>query len=180
MDKQKKHNNLIQIISQQNNKIIGFEEKEKVHIKGIYHTGISIFIFNKKKNLMLQKRSLKKYHSSLQWTNTCCSHPDKNESYEDAAHRCLNYEMGFDCILKHKFSFTYNEILNNGLIENELDHVFVGSYNNSPNINSKEVENWRWISIKKLLYNISVYPNLYTIWLKIILKNYSDKLVINF
>ncbi|AWU43090.1 isopentenyl-diphosphate delta-isomerase [Blattabacterium punctulatus] len=163
------------------NKIIGFEKKEKVHIKGLLHSAVSVFIFKynpKDSNilLMLQKRSSKKYHSSLLWTNTCCSHPKKNESILKAAHRCLIEEMGFDCFLKKKFCFTYYELLNNGLIEYELDHVFIGYYAYPPIINSKEVDKWKWITLKKLIIDMYLYPNSYTIWFKIIINKYLKKL----
>ncbi len=158
------------------NQIIGFEKKEKIHSEGLFHSAVSVFIFNPKNDLMLQKRSSKKYHSSLLWTNTCCSHPRKNESVLTAAHRCLIEEMGFDCFLEQRFCFTYHEYLRNGLIENELDHVFVGYYEKSPIINYKEVENWKWTSLNELIKNVHLYPDSYTIWLKIILKNYINQL----
>ncbi|WP_185860573.1 isopentenyl-diphosphate Delta-isomerase [Blattabacterium cuenoti] len=158
------------------NKIVGFDKKEKIHIEGLLHSAVSVFIFNLENDLMLQRRSSKKYHSSSLWTNTCCSHPRKNESILNAAHRCLIEEMGFDCFLEKKFSFTYHEFLSNGLIENELDHVFVGSYEESPIINFKEVDNWKWISLNELIENIHDCPNSYTIWLQIIIKNYLNQL----
>ncbi|AER40723.1 MAG: NUDIX domain-containing protein [Flavobacteriales bacterium] len=165
------------------NKIIGFEKKEKIHTIGLLHSAVSVFVFNsKKKNqkmLMLQKRSSQKYHSSLLWTNTCCSHPRKNESILTAAHRCLIEEMGFDCFLEKKFCFTYRELLNNGLIENELDHVFVGYYSYSPIINYKEVDNWKWITLNKLIEDIHISPESYTIWFKIIIKKYLKQLDFN-
>ncbi|AGD98092.1 isopentenyl-diphosphate delta-isomerase [Blattabacterium sp. (Blatta orientalis) str. Tarazona] len=178
----RKQEDFIPLIGKKN-KIIGFEKKEKIHTKGLLHSAVSVFVFNDKSKkddnrlLMLQKRSSEKYHSSLLWTNTCCSHPRKHESVLTAAHRCLIEEMGFDCFLEKKFCFTYHELLNNGLIENELDHVFVGYHAYSPIINSKEVDNWKWITLKGLRKDIQLYPNSYTIWLKIIIKNYLQKLI---
>ncbi|WP_185858391.1 isopentenyl-diphosphate Delta-isomerase [Blattabacterium cuenoti] len=166
----------IPLIGKKNN-IVGFEKKYKIHVKGLFHRAVSVFIFNFRNDLMLQRRSSTKYHSSLLWTNTCCSHPRKNESVLEAAHRCLIEEMGFDCFLELKFSFTYHEYFNNGLIENELDHVFLGFYDKYPTINYKEVENWKWIPLKKLIKNVHINPDSYTIWLKIILKNYINQLL---
>ncbi|WP_185871510.1 isopentenyl-diphosphate Delta-isomerase [Blattabacterium cuenoti] len=166
---------LIPLIGRKN-KIIGFESKKKIHIEGLLHSAVSIFIFDLNNNLMIQKRSSKKYHSSLLWTNTCCSHPRRNESILKAAHRCLMEEMGFDCFLEKKFSFTYYEFFSNGMIENELDHVFVGFYERSPIINFEEVDNWKWISLNELIENIYINPESYTIWLKIIIKDYLSQL----
>ncbi|WP_185876692.1 isopentenyl-diphosphate Delta-isomerase [Blattabacterium cuenoti] len=165
------NNDFIPLIGEKN-KIIGFEKKEKIHSEGLFHSAVSVFVFDTKNNLMLQKRSSMKYHSSLLWTNTCCTHPKKDESILKAAHRCLMEEMGFDCFLKQIFSFSYNEFLSNGLIEYELDHVFMGNYEKPPIINHKEVECWKWISLNELIKNIRINPNSYTIWLKIILDNY--------
>jgi isopentenyl-diphosphate delta-isomerase len=54
---------------------IGVEEKRKAHLKGKLHRAFSIFIFNKKGEILLQKRAKSKYHSAGLWSNTCCSHP---------------------------------------------------------------------------------------------------------
>ncbi|WP_185852009.1 isopentenyl-diphosphate Delta-isomerase [Blattabacterium cuenoti] len=176
MKKEKREDeNLIPLIGIKN-QIVGFEKKGKIHTEGLLHSAVSVFIFNLEDDLMLQKRSSKKYHSSLLWTNTCCTHPKKNESVLKAAHRCLIEEMGFDCFLEKRFSFTYHEFFSNGLIENELDHVFVGFYKESPIINFKEVDDWKWISLNKLIQNIRISPNSYTVWLKIIVKNYLNQL----
>ncbi|WP_185864900.1 isopentenyl-diphosphate Delta-isomerase [Blattabacterium cuenoti] len=177
--KHKIDKNLIPLIDKIHNKIIGFDNKEIIHKNGLLHSAVSVFIFDKRKNnLMLQKRSLKKYHSPLLWTNTSCSHPTKYESILEAAHRCLNNEMGFDCHLEYKFFFNYYEKFDNGIIENEIDYVFIGYSEKNPNINYEEVDNWKWISLKELLKDIYIFPHIYTVWLKIILKNYIHKLKI--
>lgn len=51
-------------------KEIGPIEKMEAHYKGILHWAFSILIFNSKNQLLLQKRSEKKYHSPGLWTNT--------------------------------------------------------------------------------------------------------------
>ena len=58
----------------------GFLEKVKCHMgEGLRHRAFSIFIFNKKGEVLIQKRSEKKMLWPLYWSNTCCSHPRKNE-----------------------------------------------------------------------------------------------------
>ena len=76
------------------------------------------FIFNEKNELLLQKRYSGKYHSPSLWTNTCCTHPNKNESTDSAAKRRLEEEMGFCCDLKEVFSFIYDSVLRG---ESEID-----------------------------------------------------------
>jgi isopentenyl-diphosphate Delta-isomerase len=74
---------------------------------------------------MMQQRAYGKYHSPGLWTNTCCSHPRKGETVEQAAHRRLMEEMGFDCELKKAFHFTYKADVGQGLTEHEFDHVLI-------------------------------------------------------
>ena len=54
-----------------NDNIIGFEDKIKVHKEGILHRAFSVFIFNERNELLLQKRAKTKYHSPSLWSNTC-------------------------------------------------------------------------------------------------------------
>ena len=89
----------------ENDKKIGVEEKIKVHKEGILHRAFSIFIFNDKKELLLQRRALEKYHSPGLWTNTCCSHQRENETLKEAALRRIEEEMGFKCELNESFVF---------------------------------------------------------------------------
>jgi Isopentenyldiphosphate isomerase len=71
---------------------IGTEEKMSAHRAGKLHRAFSIFVFDDKKRMLLQRRALSKYHSGGLWTNTCCSHPREHEQVMDAAHRRL---LGF-------------------------------------------------------------------------------------
>ena len=91
----------------ENDNEIGFIEKLDAHIKGVLHRAISVFIFNDNKELLLQKRFSGKYHSPGLWTNTCCTHPNKNEDTKDAANRRLKEEMGIYSNLREIFSFIY-------------------------------------------------------------------------
>ena len=54
---------------------IGEEEKMRAHREGRLHRSFSIFIFNSKGEMLLQKRAKSKYHSGGLWTNACCGHP---------------------------------------------------------------------------------------------------------
>lgn len=149
---------------------VGFEEKLKAHQEGKLHRAFSIFIFNEDGELLLQKRAHGKYHSAGLWTNTCCSHPRPNEDTLKAARRRLEEEMGFDCGLKEIFKFNYKAKLDGGIIENELDHVFVGQYGTDPIINKTEVEDFKWVNIEWLETDMSEHPEQYTIWFKICFK----------
>ena len=155
------------ILVDKNDKEIGIGEKMKIHREGKLHRAFSIFVFNSRGELLLQKRAKSKYHSGGLWTNTCCSHPRSGESTERAAHRRLKEEMGFDCELKEIFSFTYKAKLDNDLFENEFDHVFIGNFDDNPLPNPKEVDEWKWVNLEELKRDIKENPTNYSYWLKI-------------
>ena len=83
------------ILVNENDQQIGLMEKIEAHEKAVLHRAFSVFIFNKKGELMLQQRAASKYHSPLLWTNTCCSHQRSGESNLEAGRRRLQEEMGF-------------------------------------------------------------------------------------
>lgn len=153
--------------------VIGSMEKLEAHQKGLLHEAFSIFIFNKNKELLLQRRALEKYHSGGLWTNTCCSHTRVGEDLNTAAHRRMIEEMGFDTTdLKKVYSFIYKVALDKGLTEYEYDHVLVGQYENEIiNPNPEEVCEYKWISINSLKKDAFENPDCYTEWIKIILKD---------
>lgn len=150
-----------------NDQPIGYMEKQEAHLKGLLHRAFSVFIFNNNNELLLQKRAVSKYHSGGLWTNTCCSHPRKNEIVLSAAKRRLFEEMGIKCDLKFKFSFIYKAKLDNNLFEHELDHVFFGYTNTKPDINKEEVDSYCYKSIEKIQKEIINQPDQYTEWFKI-------------
>lgn len=147
---------------------IGLMPKMEAHEKAILHRAFSVFVLNDKNEIMLQQRAHQKYHSPLLWTNTCCSHQREGESNIQAGTRRLFEEMGFTTELKELFSFIYKAPFDNGLTEHELDHVMIGYYNEAPDINTEEVENWKWMAIDAVKTDMEQHPDVYTVWFKII------------
>ncbi len=163
------------LVDEQDNPI-GLMEKIEAHEKALLHRAFSVFIFNDKKELMLQQRAADKYHSPLLWTNTCCSHQRDGETNLEAGKRRLQEEMGFVCELKEVFSFIYKAPFDNGLTEHELDHVMIGYFNDKPIINKEEVESYKWMTLDDVKNDITNHPEIYTEWFKIIFKESYDKL----
>ena len=155
------------ILVDQSDQEIGTMEKMSAHKLGLLHRAISVFLFNDKGELLLQKRASSKYHSGGLWTNTCCSHPRIGESNIDAAIRRLYEEMGISSDLYHAFSFTYKSPFKNGLTEHEFDHVFIGSSEHLPQLNPKEAEDYNYVHIPEAIKDIKKNPEQYTEWFKI-------------
>jgi isopentenyl-diphosphate delta-isomerase len=164
------------ILVDKNDNQIGLMPKMEVHEKGVLHRAFSVFTFNKKGELMLQQRAAHKYHSPLLWTNTCCSHQRNGETNLEAGKRRLQEEMGFTAELKEVFSFIYKAPFDNGLTEHELDHVLVGYFDDNPNINKEEVEDYKWMLLEDVKSDIEKNPSIYTEWFKIIFKESYSKI----
>jgi len=147
---------------------IGLMPKLEAHEKAILHRAFSVFILNDRNEIMLQQRARHKYHSPLLWTNTCCSHQREGESNIGAGNRRLFEEMGIRTELKELFHFIYKAPFDNGLTEHELDHVMIGSFNDNPQINSEEVEDWKWMKIEAVKSDMQEHPEIYTVWFRII------------
>lgn len=155
---------------------IGLMPKMEAHEKALLHRAFSVFIFNTKNELLLQQRASHKYHSPNLWTNTCCSHQREGESNVEAGKRRLFEEMGFNCEIKEIFNFIYQAPFDNGLTEHELDHVMIGYYNENPLINKEEVADYCWMKIDDIKQDIAQNPKKYTVWFKIIFKEYLNQI----
>ena len=164
------------ILVDKNDNQVGLMPKMEAHEKGVLHRAFSVFTFNKKGELMLQQRAAHKYHSPLLWTNTCCSHQRNGETNLEAGKRRLQEEMGFTAELKEIFSFIYKAPFDNGLTEHELDHVLVGYFDDIPNINKEEVEDYKWMLLEDVKSDIDKNPSIYTEWFKIIFKESYSKI----
>lgn len=148
--------------------------KLEAHEKAELHRAFSVFVLNDKGETMLQQRASHKYHSPLLWTNTCCSHQRLGETNIEAGKRRLREEMGFETDLRELFSFIYRAPFDNGLTEHELDHVLLGYYPGSPEINPDEVAAWKWMGLEEIRQDLEDSPEQYTAWFRIIFDRFYE------
>jgi isopentenyl-diphosphate delta-isomerase type 1 len=155
------------ILVDENDNPIGTAEKLYAHRNHLCHRAFSVFILRNQPHteILLQQRAKDKYHSSLLWTNTCCSHPRPGEAILEAGQRRLKEEMGLDAKLHSVGSFHYIAHFSNGLAENEIDHVLLG-YSNETTFspNPSEVAAYRWISLPDLDQELKQHPEQFTPW----------------
>ncbi len=166
---------LVILVDEADNEI-GIMPKLEAHEKGLLHRAVSVFLFNSKGEMLLQKRAGNKYHSGGLWSNTCCSHPRIAESTKTAAMRRLYEEMGIISDLEDRFSFVYKASLDNGLTEYEFDHVFTGICDTTPAPDSNEVSDWKYMDVSSLLADVSTNPQHYTEWFRICIRDKQKQL----
>lgn len=143
---------------------IGVAPKMAAHRRGWKHRALSVFVFNDRHELLLQKRSPAKYHSGGLWSNTCCSHPRPGERVARAAVRRLRDEMGFACELRSIGAIQYALDVGSGLVECEYTHLFVGHWNGEPVPAVDEVSEWRWCAASAIDEAMMTQAAQFTAW----------------
>lgn len=158
------------ILVDEHDNAIGEMDKLAAHEQGRCHRAFSVFILRHpdQPEVLLQQRAAEKYHCANLWTNTCCSHPQPNHQLSEDAKQRLKFEMGIDQTLQYASAFHYVAVFDNGLTENEVDHVFYAFVDPdlSFTINPQEAQDSMWVSIDQLIQDIDRQPHRYTPWLK--------------
>jgi isopentenyl-diphosphate delta-isomerase len=135
---------------------VGHMSKTECHLgRGTLHRAFSLLIFNATGELLLQQRSASKRLWPLYWSNSCCSHPRRNESMEAATHRRLREELGLRCPLRFLYKFEYQAQFDEAGAEHELCSVFVGRSTASVRPDRSEIRAWRWIAPEALETELS-------------------------
>jgi isopentenyl-diphosphate delta-isomerase len=151
----------------ENNNLLGYMEKMKVHEKGLLHRAFSLFVFDNKKRLYLPKRAETKYHCPGLWSNTCCSHPESNIIEKVDIANNLYRELRMNCgKIIRLYDFIYKKEFDNGLIEHEFDTVYFSFSNEKPDMNPLEVSMIQQVSMGRVYEEVGEKPWKYTYWFK--------------
>ncbi|HEX6996614.1 MAG TPA: isopentenyl-diphosphate Delta-isomerase [Gammaproteobacteria bacterium] len=146
---------------------IGFKPKGECHTgQGVLHRAFSIFVFNAADEVLLQKRSPEKPLWPNYWSNTCCSHPRRGETMEQATRRRLEQELGFACPLEFLYKFKYHAQYGAAGAEHEYCWVYHGRYDGPVDVNVNEIADWRWVGVDELEAELGAAPERFTPWFK--------------
>lgn len=163
------------ILVDEQDRVLGECEKMLAHQNAWCHRAFSIFVFRKQQlkgiEFLLQQREQNKYHCGGLWTNTCCSHPRPTESVLDAAHRRLKEEMNIQLPLVLVSAFHYVAHFENGLTENEYDHVLLGEWPVGKDVASIqvdpiEIQDYCWMGTEAIQKHLLENPSRYTPWFR--------------
>lgn len=155
------------ILVDHSDKAIGNLDKGGCHDgQGKLHRAFSLFIFNSRGEMLLQKRSAQKRLWGGYWSNSCCSHPREGEDMPEATGRRLHQELGLHCELHFLYKFEYHANFGEAGSEHELCWVYVGRSDEDVVVNRNEIEQWRFISPEELDREMSEQPGHFTPWFK--------------
>jgi isopentenyl-diphosphate delta-isomerase len=145
----------------------GFLEKSACHDgPGVLHRAFSLFVFNRKGQLLIHRRAASKRLWPDYWSNSCCSHPRRNEQMADAVKRRLEQELGLQVALNFLYKFEYQADYQGIGTEHELCWVYAGRSDAEPVINSTEIRDWRWIDPAELGQALIQENNRFTPWFR--------------
>ncbi len=85
----------------ENDEVVRQEKRSVVHAEKMIHRSVHILVFNKKKEVLLQKRSVLKDNFPGHWDTSAAGHMGAGESYDSCADRELKEELGIDAELQH-------------------------------------------------------------------------------
>jgi isopentenyl-diphosphate delta-isomerase len=156
------------ILVDSDDRVLGHDSKAACHDgAGVLHRAFSLFVFNGAGELLLLQRSAGKRLWPGYWANSCCSHPRRGESMEQATQRRLQQELGMACELRYLFKFQYHAHYHELGAEHELCRVYVGQTDAPVRANASEVAAWRFVTPAALDAEMRVEADHFTPWLKL-------------
>ncbi len=126
-------------------KVIGKIERRIVHEKPTLHRAVHVFVFNKKKEIFLQKRPDTMQHYPSLWDSGVGEHTELNETYEKTARRGLKEELN---LKPRKISYlTKKAILDKNCFE--MIALFKTKFDGKIKISKKEVADGKFFTLKE-------------------------------
>ena len=125
-------------------RVIGQATRGDVHARGLLHRAAHVFVFNSSGELLLQQRSATKDAHPLCWTSSCSGHLDAGESYEVAARRELQEEIGLETALEFLVKLPAGP-----RTSNEHTALFRATCDDPPNPDPVEVADLRWTALDR-------------------------------
>lgn len=138
----------------ENDQVLRQETRDVVHREDLLHRAVHMFVFNKRKELFLQKRSrLKDVHPSV-WDSSAAGHLNAGEDYESTAVRELEEELGIK-------NAEVQEIAIIAACENTgWEHVrlYVARHDGAMRFPCSEVESGEWFPMEEIRSWIKMRP----------------------
>ena len=131
---------------------------------GLLHRAISVFLFNERGEVLMQRRHRGKSLWGGYWSNSCCTHPLPNEETLDCAVRRVGEELGVAAQLTFQFKFKYQASFDEHSSEHELCSVYIGEIQCDPTVDPTEIEEWAWWTKEELDQKMAMEPNQFTPW----------------
>jgi isopentenyl-diphosphate delta-isomerase type 1 len=129
----------------EDDQVIGKETRENCHNLHLIHRSVYIFVHNSNRELFIQKRSMMKDLYPGFYTGSATGHVNYGETYEQAAIRELEEELGIKVPLTRLGKFT-----SFSLIEKEISTVYLSTYDGEISINEQEISQGFFLNLQQI------------------------------
>jgi len=158
------------ILVDNKDRILGYAPRSVCHTgKGRRHRAFVVALYNNEGKMLLQRRKHALF--SNRWDLTGASHPlrlkSRNESYTEAAARCVRREFGVNGVSFRKIG-AFNYFAPQGKkCENEHCAVIVGRYDGKVRPNRRVAYGFRWVTFGETLKEIRKKPESFVMWARL-------------
>ena len=132
-------------IVDEKNEVIGSAPVEDIYQQRLNHRIIHVVLFNDKGEIFLQQRSAKMKFCPGHWCTSAGGHVKKGESYEKAAERELQEELGVAMPLTKIHESPYDHYKMRKFLQ-----VFRGIHSGPFELNPEEVASGRWFAVSEV------------------------------
>lgn len=126
-------------------RVIGQATREEVHRRRLLHRSVHVYVFSSAGELYLQKRSRQKDLYAGKWTGSASGHLEPGESYESAARRELEEELGIGPAVHEAYRFDYD-----GTEEREKSALFLARHDGPMRLSLEEVSDGRFVPVDEV------------------------------
>jgi isopentenyl-diphosphate delta-isomerase len=160
------------IVVDESDTILGYASRTECHWdSGRLHRAIALVLVNDKGQVLLQQRRSHLWDGF--WDITGATHPlhlgERDESYVEAAERCLLSEWGLEVEVEPAFSFTYFATHGHEC-EHELCCLLVGRYDGPISHVPEHAYGARWLALPDLAAELGQRPDAFTPWGRVIIE----------
>lgn len=134
------------IVVDKDDHIIGYKTRYQCHHdRTLIHRSVGVVIFDDKGRVLLQKRSMTKDLNPGQWSSSAAGHVTKGESYEEAALRELQEELGITLPIQFKKTHLFSNEQ-----ETEIGAIYAAQSNGPFVAHPKEIDHVEFMSRDQL------------------------------
>ena len=140
--------------------VLGAMERGEIHRKRLFHRSVHVFLVDEAGRIYLQRRSFEKLEHPGKWDASASGHVESGESYQEAAVRELEEEIGVKASPEPLLRVRGSEAT--GMEHGMLFLVRASTTDPEPIPNPKEILEGRFFEIEEIEAGISKEPETFS------------------
>jgi len=139
--------------------VVDYRPRSEIHRLRLRHRAVHVWVLNRRGEVLLQKRSLRKDCFPGLWDSSAAGHVDRDEDYDACARRELAEELGIHphpSVLKRWFKI-------NACPDTGWEFVWCYACRSEGPFkpNADEIDTLKWLTLEQLLQALKQQPDFY-------------------